>query len=212
MFKKHVDLIECSSGTREALKHIHGCRLAQTADGYFVNVTVVPRDLKAANHAAFTSTIAPHLAAERINQIRSAFVKALRGLNSRNMARDSIQKKSLDNPSRFNILAQDQQFVLGLLDRAIHSVDDHPFVRFLLSMSVFGQKSPDRLDLGALVDVNHITCCSVHAACTLVSRYSNLQVMWSRIAPEELVGDRGMLYPTAGCSMCGLVGRSIMAP
>lgn len=89
MLKKHVDLTQCSSGTREALKYVHGCCLAQTAGGYFVNVTVVPRDLKAANHAIFTSTIAPLLAAERINLIRSAFVKALRGLNIEEMARDS---------------------------------------------------------------------------------------------------------------------------
>lgn len=136
-------------------------------------------------------------AAERINLICSAFVKVLRGLNSRDMTRDSIRKSSLTNPSRFNVLAQDQQFVLGLLDRAIQPVDDHPLFRYLLSMSMFGQKSPDRLDLGAVVDVDHITCCSVHAACTLVSTHSNLQVMWSRTAQEELV-----LYPTLSMSEC----------
>lgn len=64
MLKKHINLTEGSSGTRDALKHIHGCCLAHTAGGYFVNIIVVPRDLKAVNHAAFTSNIAPMLTAE----------------------------------------------------------------------------------------------------------------------------------------------------
>lgn len=202
MLKKHVDLRQCSSGTREALKHVHGCCLAQTAGGYFLNVSVVPRDMKAVNHAGFTEVVAPHIAAERIGHIRSGFVSALRELGRRDMARDSVQKNSLANPSKFNLLAQDQKFVLGLLDEVVQAVDDHPHVRFLLSLSMFGQKSPGTLDLGALVDVDNITCASVHVACTLLPTDSRLQVMWSRVGLENLVGERGTLYPCLGMSEC----------
>lgn len=43
----------------------------------------------------------------------------LRDLDMEDVSRDSVQKNSLSDPSNFNVLAQDQQFVLKVLDKAI---------------------------------------------------------------------------------------------
>ncbi len=182
------------------LQRVHGCCLTQTAGGYFVNVSLVPRDLQAHSHPTFSATIAPIKAAKPINMIHSAFVTALRGLGSREIPRDSVQKNSLANPSKFNILTRDQRFLLGLMDGAVQAVDADPNVRFLLSLSLFGQKSRDSLDFGAWVDVDHIICASVHLACTIRPvTDSGLHVMWSRSGLEEWVGDRGCSNQHSAC-------------
>ena len=207
MLKKHVDLQKYSSATRKALKNVHGSCIAQTTEGYFVNLTVVPKGNDSTSHPCFNNaSTARKITASVINKVRAAFTQELRALKKEDMSRDSVQKNSLANPSRFNVLPQDQKFLLGLLDRAVQAVDINEDYEVLRSMSMFGQKSPCIVFLRALVDHTQIKSVSVHAACTLVpvstSGQSRMHLLWSRTGLEEVVGDRGMLFPTLSFGEC----------
>ncbi len=202
ILKKHMVTPACSPNDHQALKHSVGHCLAQTSSGYFVNLSVVPRYNSSLTFLAFNKTHS--LAVPFLNRVRAAFTEELRNLHPTHMRRDSIQKNSLSNPSRFNILAQDQQLVLGLLDRAINREHMPTEFSVVMSMSMFGQKSTQPVDLDSLVEGSGIKSVSVHSACTLVPTRNNLgqqmHILWSRVGLEEVVGTRGSLYPALSMS------------
>ncbi|KAM3597676.1 uncharacterized protein V6R79_007891 [Siganus canaliculatus] len=180
----------------ESFRVVRGFCLGQVSSGMFLNASVVPRDTASSTTALWSAKVSYAKVAELVGQIRINFVKALRGVGKTDASRGSIQKNSLTDPSRFNVLEQDQRFILGLLDQAMREADTDPQLTFMLTLSMFGQKSQESLDLSKIVRLDHIKCTSVHFALTLVpDSETDVHVMWSRLGLEEWVGDRGYMYP-----------------
>ena len=74
-----------------------------------MNLSVVPKRNDGTSHPCFKAASTAHqLTASLMNQVRAAFTKELRALDMKDMSRDSVQKNSLANPSKFSVLAQDQ--------------------------------------------------------------------------------------------------------
>ncbi len=200
--KKHLPLSECSQAVIKAIKNIHGLCLGQTTGGYFLNVSIVPRDLQAGHHLTLTPTVAPAQAIDMFNALRAQFSRALRALEKNDMGRESVQKNHLADPSKFNLLEQDQHFILGVLDEALQMVDTLPDVRLMITLTQFGQKSPSVLDFDAMVDEDQLAAVSVHIAVNLVPKDPRLHVLWSRYGLEETVGNRGSLFPALSMGEC----------
>lgn len=85
----------------------------------FLNLSVVPQYNQSHTEIACTDFTARYQAVNFINNVRACFTMELRDLDMEDVSRDSVQKNSLSDPSNFNVLAQDQQFVLKVLDKAI---------------------------------------------------------------------------------------------
>lgn len=86
---------------------------------FFLNLSVVPQYNQSRTKIACTDFTARYQAVNFINKVRACFTMELRDLDMEDVSRDSVQKNSLSDPSNFNVLAQDQQFVLKVLDKAI---------------------------------------------------------------------------------------------
>lgn len=86
---------------------------------FFLNLSVVPQYNQSRTKIACTDFTACYQAVNFINNVRACFTMELRDLDMEDVSRDSVQKNSLSDPSNFNVLAQDQQFVLKVLDKAI---------------------------------------------------------------------------------------------
>jgi len=149
-----------------------------------------------------TVTEARKTSASVISKLFEDFKTSLKSLNPRELKRPTIQKNSLSNLSRMNILQPDQAFVLTLLDREIqkHNTDNNDDIVLVLSISKFGQKEEGQLDVSALVDLRHVASASVHAACTISANNENLHLLWACCGVQEVVGRRGKLF--TALSMC----------
>nr|XP_057941375.1 uncharacterized protein LOC131137429 [Doryrhamphus excisus]XP_057941376.1 uncharacterized protein LOC131137429 [Doryrhamphus excisus]XP_057941377.1 uncharacterized protein LOC131137429 [Doryrhamphus excisus]XP_057941379.1 uncharacterized protein LOC131137429 [Doryrhamphus excisus]XP_057941380.1 uncharacterized protein LOC131137429 [Doryrhamphus excisus]XP_057941381.1 uncharacterized protein LOC131137429 [Doryrhamphus excisus]XP_057941382.1 uncharacterized protein LOC131137429 [Doryrhamphus len=89
--------------------------------------------------------------ADRKDFLKDSEVR-LPAFSSKGMSRASIQENSLANPAKFNLLQQDQPFVLRLLSKAIKAADISDYS----TLSKFGQKSNEAQDLAALLNMDHI--------------------------------------------------------
>lgn len=78
-----------------------------------------------------------------------------------------MQKYHLSNPTSFNILKDDQDFILSVLDGPIGGAATEPSMGLLLTISKFGQKTTDPLVVTTLVDRGSLNRASVHVAFNL---------------------------------------------
>lgn len=99
--------------------------------------------------------------------MRANLTLTLHNLDAIDITRASIQKNSLINLTRFNVLQQDQTFPLWLLDQTTEEVDYEPNLVFILTLSKFGQKSKDDLFVAESLRIKRIFCLSDKLGATL---------------------------------------------
>ncbi|XP_071353431.1 uncharacterized protein [Trachinotus anak] len=126
--------------------------------------------------------------------LKDAICQSLKGLPEQDLLRPTIRKNKLYDLSRFNILPQDQEFMLNLIDSAV--IHTHPprGLKPLVFACKFGQKQTSSLILGDLFDMSNIQCVSIHSACDVRSKERNVHHFWSKYALHDLVGRLGAMY------------------
>lgn len=155
LLKKHFPLTECSKEFRADLMNIRGMTLGMISTGHFFNLTVIPRDPKGSRCVHFEEKVALKLAVDKLTEVRNYFVELLRTSDDHDMSRSSMKKNSLSNPSMFDMIWEDQEFVLDLLDQAKDKADKKERATFLYTLTQFGQKHRDTLDISKLVHTSH---------------------------------------------------------
>lgn len=109
--------------------------------------------------------------------------------------RPTMDKNSWSDFTSWNVLEEDQHYVLALLDEAVHAVTRDGRLTILITMTKFGQKDKTRLDVGSLANVRHVRNVSIHAAAVVASKDERTHLLWSRLGLEEIGGRRGSYYP-----------------
>ncbi|CAM4573409.1 unnamed protein product [Leuciscus chuanchicus] len=191
--KKHVQLRNCSSSGVDALRCSQRITLARVDGGYFLNLTVMTRDMRHPYHHTTKTHLAKENAIEFVNNMTETFKTKLRNLQPRDLARPTVLKNNLCNLALMN--KKDRRFILQLLDESIDQVTaSYNHLTILKTLSIFGQKDDSSLALSRLVDLAHVQSMSIHAACTLTAKDPSTHLLWSRYGLQELVGHRGRLY------------------
>ncbi|MGL5596829.1 MAG: hypothetical protein ACRDDA_01630 [Aeromonas sp.] len=195
ILKKHMPLQNCSVKGLDAVRCSQGVTLAHVDGGYFLNLTVMPSDMKQPNHHATTAGQAKDNAISLFNSVAEIFKDKLKNVPPSDLSRPTVQKNNPNQLAKMNVLKKDKQFILQLLDESIAQVgaSSESFL-IIRALSKFGQKEEDPLSLETLVDLTYIHCMSVHAACTLTAQNPSTHLLWSRYGLQNLVGPRGRLY------------------
>lgn len=199
LLKKHVPLAGKGKRWLDAFHQVRGVTLGMVTGGYFLNLTVVPREGTEHLHL-FEAGVAPVFALKSIQKVRDYFVHSLTTLTGTDLARESIVKNSLSNPSKFNVLDDDQEFILNLLGKAAREAEPDS-AKFMWTLTRFGQKREWPLFLHGLAAPENTTAVSVHVACTLSAKPgSGVHVLWSSSGLEGWIGDRGEMFPALSVS------------
>ncbi len=195
ILKKHFDLKSMNTEGRNALKKTYGLYVAVLDGGYFLNLTVVPEDFSKPD-PGLTGMFAYVKAGERLTEVWEAFRNELKKLAPADMARPTVRKNSWKDLSNWNVLPQDQEFILNLLDQAISETTKGCPVRILITVTKFGQKQTNPLHLSAIADVQAVSQVSVHAAVVVIAKDPRIHLLWARAGLEDLIGTEGTLYST----------------
>lgn len=90
-----------------------------------------------------------------------------------------------------------------LVDEAIALDYVNPMVTFLKSLTIFGQKQEEDLNLGHVVYPEHIHSVSIHFGLTLAPELQgSFTVLWSLQGVEEWVSPTGTIFPALGMFQC----------
>lgn len=68
----------------------------------------------------------------------------------------------------------------------------------LCTLSKFGMKDTDALDLGDLVELGNVRRVSIHAACCIVPNDDSVNLLWAKAGLQELLDPRGFTYSAMG--------------
>ncbi|KAM3603027.1 uncharacterized protein V6R79_022549 [Siganus canaliculatus] len=203
LLKKHVTLP--GKGTRwvNAMRHCYGVCLGQVAGGYYLNLTVMPKE-GSSHFQLFDAKVAPAYATRSIQRVREQFVNLLTSLTGPDLARETVRKNSLSNPSKIQVLEPDQEFILYSLGRAVDEVILDESARFIVTLSRFGQKrdASNPLLLTDLALPDEVDAVSLHLACTITPKPgSGVDILWSATGTEQgWVGNRGEMFPALSVS------------
>ncbi|KAK5936114.1 hypothetical protein CgunFtcFv8_027911 [Champsocephalus gunnari] len=195
ILKKHFHLRRMSNEGRKAIKKILGLYVSVLDGGYFLNFTIVPEDLNNPDPKV-TGLCRYEKCGELLTDVWEAFRGKLKALGPADMARDTVRKNSWKDLSNWNILPQDQEFILNLLDEAIVEANKNYFARIMITITKFGQKQHEPLILSQVADVRAITKVSVHAAVVIAAKDNHTHLLWSRVGLEDQLGHDGTLYST----------------
>ncbi|MGL5591361.1 MAG: hypothetical protein ACRDCF_01340 [Mycoplasmoidaceae bacterium] len=198
ILKKHLQLEKYNSAGISALTKTFGSVLAFVDSGHFLNVSVVSGDHTNPHPVFLSENAARANAVSAINTVFDAFAEKVKNLPPEQKQRPSLMKSNANNLGRMNVLKQDQRFVLQVFAEALAEVNTDPSQAIVLSLTKFGQKDPDPIDIASLVDITGVESVSVHAACTLRPKDYRMDMLWSRHGLQQVVGHRGSLYATYG--------------
>ena len=132
--KKHAPLKRMSAGVVDQWKWAQGSTLAYVDGGYRLQWTLVPRSLTNRG-MSLTKMIVTHEGYPFQKDIALALQEILQGLPSVAMRRPSLMKNRLSDLSKLNIVAEDQSFMLAMLDRAISRANLDQQLRVMLRLS-----------------------------------------------------------------------------
>ena len=93
-------------------------------------------------------------------------------------------KNPLYDIKRFNIIAGDQGFVLGLVDKVIEAVEKPRGTEIMVFLLMMGDKTPTPVCLSEVVySTALLKAVSVHPAANIRDRQGSVDLMWSRYPP-----------------------------
>lgn len=133
-----------------------------------------------------------------INRVLTGLQTKLARLEPPDLQRPSIMKANLFDPGKMNVLPQDKGFVLSLLMSAVNEVNSNDKSHVMVTITKFGQKSFGPFDLGALIEPEGVQSLSLHVGCSISGVEPSIDLLWSRVGLQEVVGRRGTLL--ASCS------------
>ena len=178
----------------KAWSHTHGLLLAYVDGGWHLHLSLVPEAGQACNLLQSDSA-AKHLTAQTQRCLSQAFSSALHSIPSKLMNRPSLLKNNLRDVSRFNIVGEDQAYILRILDQAISSTSPPAGLRYMITLTRFGQKDPRPLVMTQLFHyVDTVKAMSVHVACSVTHKDNNIDLLWSRYGLHRVIGGTGSVY------------------
>lgn len=193
LLKKHLSLSEYSNNGLKCLKNIQGLHIGYM-NGWRISVCLLPRSFNGTNTMENIERTR-NVCLEYFQNVQSKFVNCLQNLSPEDMNRPTIKKNCLSDTSSMNILPQDQDFIMGLLDKALaESIRQVSCLKIVIIASKFGQKQEEQENLGQLFHTGGISTVSIHTACNLSAEVYHLHLLWARHGLQELVGDRGQLF------------------
>lgn len=192
VLKKHIDMKAYSASGLKCLTNALGTNVAYTL-GYRISVCIVPTTANGC--AALESREnARHSFVNFFKSARLTFVRKLRGLSPSDMARPSVQKNALYDPSHLNVLPQDQTLILSVLADALQEAALPEGTELLIVASRFGQKQVEPLALANFFRMDAVRSVSIHTACTFSGASFRTNLFWAREGVQEVIGRRGSLY------------------
>jgi len=196
--KKHIKLTSLSSVAYKCVQLIRGVTIAHVGDGYFLDLSFLPKDLKNPDIRLASQGWVNETSLRHIRNIQKSFVAKIQGLSVKDKCRPTIQKNSPTNLKNMNILEKDQEFIMGLLDSAIADESEDSLFRVLITIQKFGMKSESGLKINELVNQQLISKTTLHVACNVVAKDPDILLMWARNGMEKVVGSEGTLYTALG--------------
>lgn len=187
--KKHLPLSTYHKTTIDILRKIRGISLF-SANGWQAILTLIPR--------AGQRTLQQPEPYAYFKGVERDFISAVeRTAKSQIVPGESrvprtVLKNSLIDVEDWDVLPEDQAFILMLLDRAIISSDCPNGFEPRVYLTRFGQKESGSFNLNSLFVPEHVTSVTFHAGVNLSMPCVNL--LWSRTGLQQLVGKRGNLY------------------
>lgn len=155
--------------------------------GYFLNLTAMLKDALNPSPSLLSKGRFREIAMEEVNEVALTFPEQLQKIDEEDLLRPTFQKQCLSKKEKLEILFQDLKFVLGLLDQAIQAVnssDDH--IKFVASITRFGQKQDCVLYLGSFLEREQIEKVSVYFACTMNGKDKNTHLLLSRYGGPDI--------------------------
>lgn len=196
--KKHFDLTASTPEGIQALRNSVCHTLGYVDGGYHLSLVFLPSCLKDPDTRLFKRPWYNSHACELLNNIRHTFQFLLSQASVKDKCRPTLQKQISSETSSFHVLPQDCYYIYSLLDQAITGSTGCDFIRPALFLTRFGQKLNDNLDLTDVVAPAEVASLSVHLACTVSARDTEIHTLFSRFGLENLVGSRGSLYSVLG--------------
>lgn len=196
--KKHVNFAEYSTRGVKAFQHCFGRTIAIMDDGYFLNLTALPKDK--GNPSVLLEEYGSYkdIAVAIINEVSLNFREQLWAMSDKDMKRPTMVKQCLSKTGNFHILQQDLQFVMTLVQRAIQNANDSDeYVTLVPTVTQFGQKQDSPLYLDFLRS-EEIECLTLHVACSIIHRDPDVHLFWSRNGLQKLVGTSCNMYSILG--------------
>lgn len=200
ILKKHLYLKKYSADGISALRKSVGVVLGYIDGGYFLNLTCVPANPNSAHPMYKSQMVVKAHAIGLINAVFNNLSLRLRSVSPEDLERPTLQKTNLSTLGRINILNVDQQFMLQHLQQSVLAVNQDIDMAILLTITKFGQKDARRFDLSKLVSPDGIVNVSYHVACNIRAQDTSVDLLWSRSGLQEVVGQRGTLFPVYSMS------------
>ena len=191
--KKHIDSAGLSGKEKRMLKHVHGTYIAITDGGFFMNLTVMPSNVVTDDFRsdAHYGAVQARAIMERVFL---SFKERVKALGPKDKGRATVRKNNLSDFSKWDVLPQDQRFLLGILDEAIAGETENQDFQILKTLTRFGQKSEEPWYCQVMATREAVEAVSIHAGLTISSADEGTHLMWSRGGLQELVGQRGQLF------------------
>ena len=186
LLKKHVDITAYNSNGIKSLQKASGMHICYTS-GWRVSLCLVPT-LQSTRYVDTDEVI------NYFQNVKESFSELMSNSSRQDINRPSVQKNPLHDFASFNVLPQDQAFILDLLQRALTSTPTPAHTYLMTMASKFGQKQTEPLCLQEVFDVSFISNITIHHAVSIDASAYNVHLMWSRQGVQELVNTRGTLY------------------
>lgn len=200
--RKHVDTTLYSTKGWASLQHCCGLVIGHVDPGYFLNLTAFPKDPQNPDPGLFTKEGFLRVAKEALQEVGVHFQESLAHLSPQDLRRPTIVKQCLTRTSKFEVLAQDLSFILDLVDRAItHTNFTDNRVNLVASLTRFGQKQ-DSVGYFGFLDRSAIRAMSVHVACNIAAKDSNVHLLWARSGIKHMFGAGSREFTSLGLHEC----------
>lgn len=196
--KKHIPLVGVPEKALKCLKSMVGICLGSVDGGFFLDLTMVPKDLKKTISDFSSAFWLKDMARSLFNDVRDEFMARLKTLPIQEMSRPTIQKTTLTLIDKMNILEQDQKFIMEVLDLSIKTCVERSDFQIMKTLRKFGYKGAKVINLEDIVEDWTADSVSIHAACNISCNDPDFFMMWSRSGLEELVGSTGRTFTALG--------------
>ncbi|XP_063962071.1 uncharacterized protein LOC135155775 [Lytechinus pictus] len=192
LLKKHVNLQYYSANGLKRLMNVHALHLCYPRE-WRISVCVLPNPgYNASDFSSKAQALTTTLSF--FQRVKTHFVNIITSLPKDDNNRPTIQKNSMHDISNYNVLHQDQPFILSCFDRALQMSCIDPSKMMKIIATQFGQKSNVPLRLSDYFDTTSIGETSVHHAVTISASDYNTHLLWSRQGIQELINDRGTVF------------------
>lgn len=197
-FKKHFKLDGLSTSALTALTLCQGTAIAFLDGGYFLNLTVFPKDIQRPSVLLKLRHVYRGVALEALEEVADRFQKLLSMSSNEDIQRKTLQKQLLHDTAKFEVLEEDLAYILGLVEAAINDTNkDRGDIHISVSVIRLGQKQANTLDLDFLT-TDKIRRTSLHVAMTMKTNDRDGNLAWSRNGMQRVMGHSANIWTNMG--------------